>query len=55
MGNGQFISVLFIIQMLIDIHSHRFEIYAVLSEIHENVDLVISIKNRFELEGIIKS
>ena len=27
-GNGQFISVLFIIPILLDIHGHRFEIYA---------------------------
>ena len=26
-GNGQFVSVLFIIPMVIDIHGHRFEIY----------------------------
>ena len=26
-GNGQFISVLFIIPIIIDIHGHRFEIY----------------------------
>ena len=49
-GNGQFISVLFIIPMIIDIHGHRFEIYTLVSEIHENVDLVIGIKNIFELE-----
>ena len=54
-GNGQFVSVLFIIPILIDIHGHRFEIYTSVSEIHENVDLVIGIKNIFELEGIINS
>ena len=54
-GNGQFISVLFIIPIVIDIHGHRFEIYTVVSEIHKNIDLVIGIKNIFELEGIINS
>ena len=34
---------------------HRFEIYTLLSEIHENVDLVLDIKNIFELEGVINS
>ena len=43
-GNGQFISVLFIIPVIIDIHRHRFEIYTLVSEIHENVDLVLGIK-----------
>ena len=39
-GNGQFVSVLFIIPVIIDIHRYRFEICTLVSEIHENVDLV---------------
>ena len=54
-GNRLFVSVLFIIPIIIDIHGHRFEIYTLVSEIHENVDLVLGIKNIFELEGIINS
>ena len=54
-GNGQFVSVLFIIPVIIDIHGHRFEIYTLASEIHENEDLVLGIKNVVELEGVIKS
>ena len=54
-GNGQFISVLFIIPRVIDIHGHRFETFALLSKIHENVDLVFVIKNIFQLEGITNS
>ena len=54
-GNGQFVSVLFIIPNIIDIHGHRFEIYTIVSEIHEHVDLAFDIKNIFELEGIINS
>ena len=49
-GNGQFVSVLFIIPIIVDIHGHRFEIHTLVSEIHENVDLVLGIKNIFELE-----
>ena len=30
-----------------------FEIYTLVSKIHENVDLVLGIKNMFELEGTI--
>ena len=52
-GNGQYVSVLFIIPIVIDIHGHRFEIFTLVLEIHENVDLVLEIKNIFELEGII--
>ena len=31
-------------------HGHRFKIYTLVSGIHENVDLVLGIKNVFELE-----
>ena len=35
------VSVLFVIPIIVDIHGHRFEIYTLVSEIHENVDLVM--------------
>ena len=53
-GNGQFVSILFITPVIIDVHRHRFEIYTLVSEIHENVDLVLGIKNVFQCEGVIK-
>ena len=46
-GNGQCVSVLFIILVIVDIHGHRFKIYTLVSEIHENVDLVLGIKSIF--------
>ena len=52
-GNGQYVSVFFIIPRVIDIHGHRFEIFTLVSEIHENLDLVLGIKNIFQLKGII--
>ena len=54
-GDGQYASVLFIIPIVIHIHGHRFEIFTLVSEIHENEDLVFRIKNIFELEGIVNS
>ena len=54
-GNGQYVGVLFVIPVIINIQSHRFEIFTLVSEIHENVDLVLGIKNLFELEGVIDS
>ena len=51
---GQYVGVLFITLIIIDIHGHRFEIYMV-SEIQENVDIVLGIKNVFELEGVKNS
>ena len=53
--NGQYVSVLFVIPVIIDIHGHRFEIFTLVSEIHDNVDLVMGMKNIFELEGVIDS
>ena len=54
-GNGQYVSVLFVIPVIIDIHGHRFEIFSLVSEIHDNVDLVMGMKNIFKLEGVINS
>ena len=53
--NGQCVSVLFIIPVIIDVHGYRFKIYTLVSEIHKNVDLVLGIKNVFKLEGVINS
>ena len=46
---------MFIIPVVIDVNGHRFEIYTLVSEIHENIDLVLGIKNVLELEGEINS
>ena len=52
-GNGQYVALLFVIPVIIDIHRHRFEMFMLVSEIHDNVDLVLGMKNVFELEGVI--
>ena len=52
-GNGQCISVLFVIPEIINVCRHRFEVFTLVSEIHVNVDLVLGMKNVFELEGVI--
>ena len=54
-GNGQYVSILFVIPVIIDIHGHRFEIFTLVSKIHDNVDLVMGMKNIFKLEGVIDS
>ena len=54
-GNGQFLIVFFIIPVTVDIHRHRFEAYTLVSKIHENVDIVLGMKNIFELEDVINS
>ena len=52
-GNGQYVSVRFVIPVIIDIHGHRFEIFTLVSKIQDNVDLIMGMKNIFELEGVI--
>ena len=52
-GHGQYVSILFVIPIIIKISGHRFKIYTLVSEIHENVNIVSGIKNVFELEDII--
>ena len=54
-GNGQYVGVLFVILVIITIQKHRFKILTLVSEIHENVDLVLGIKKLFELDGVIDS
>ena len=54
-GNGQYVSVIFVIPVIIDIHGHRFEIFTLVSKIHYNVDLVMGMKNIFKVEGLIDS
>ena len=45
--NCQFVNVLFIIPVIVHIDGHRFGIYTLVWEIHENMDLVLGIKNVF--------
>ena len=46
-------AVLFVIPVIIEIHGHLFEVFTLVSEIHDNVDLVLGMKNAYELEGIV--
>ena len=43
-GNGQYVTVLFVVPMIIDIHGPRFKMFNLVSEIHDNVDLVMGMK-----------
>ena len=49
------IYVLYAVPVILNICGHRFEIYTLVTEIHENVDFVLQVKNKFELKGIIFS
>ena len=54
-GNGQYVGVLFVILVIVEICSHRLEVFTLVSEIFDNVDMVLGIKTIFELEGLIDS
>ena len=43
-GNGQCVPVLFVIPVVIDMYGHRFEVFTLVPEIHDNVDLVLGMK-----------
>ena len=51
-GNGQYVGVLFVIPVIVEINGHRLEVFTLVSEIFDNVDMVLGIKNLFELEGV---
>ena len=44
-GDGWYEAVLFIVLVIIEIHEHLFEVFTLVSEIHDNVDLVLGMKN----------
>ena len=52
-GNGQYVGVLFVIPVTVEINNHRLEVFTLISEIFDNVDMVLGIKNLFELKGVI--
>ena len=54
-GNGQYVGVLFVILVIVEINKHRLEVFTSVSETFDNVDMVLGIKNLFELEGVIDS
>ena len=52
-GNGQYVGVLFVIPVIVEVNKHMLEVFTLVSEIFDNVDMVLGIKNLFELEGVI--
>ena len=50
-GNGGKVATLFVIPVLVEIKGHRFEIFTLVAEIEEHIDLVFGMKNMHEVEG----
>ena len=51
----KYVGVLFVIPVIVEVHGHRLEVFTLVSEIFDNVDMVLGIKNIYELEGVIDS
>ena len=43
-GNGQYVGVLFVIQVIVEINKHRLEVFTLVSEIFDNVDMVLALR-----------
>ena len=52
-GNGELVATLFIIPFVFKIGKHMFEVYTLVSEIQQNMDIILGVKNMFEIEGEI--
>ena len=44
-GNGQYVGVLFVIPVIVEINGHRLEVFTLVSEIFDNIDMVLGIRN----------
>ena len=53
-GNGHYVGVLFVILVLINLQGRMFEVDTLVSEIHDNVEMVMGIKNVYEI-GVIST
>ena len=52
-GNGELVTTLFVIPFVFKIGKHLFEVYTLVSEIQQNMDIILGFKNMFEIEGEI--
>ena len=52
-GNGELVATLFVIPFIFKVGKHMFEVYTLVSEIQLNIDIILGVKNMFEIEGEI--
>ena len=50
-GNEELVAALFVIPLVLKIYGHIFEIYTLVSEIQQSMDLIFGVKNMFGIEG----
>ena len=49
-GNGELAATLFVTPFIL-VRNHLFEVYILVSEIQQNMDIILGVKNMFEIEG----
>ena len=54
-GNGSIVPTLFVIPLMFITHGHTFEIYTIVAEIDDGMDLVFGFKNMTETEGMLNT
>ena len=54
-GNGSIVQVLFVNPLLFMCHGHVFEIYTIVADIDDGIDLVFGFKNMVETEGMLNT
>ena len=52
-GNGELVATLFVIPFVFKIGKHLFEVYTLVSKTQQNMDIILGVKNMFEVEGEI--
>ena len=52
-GNGELVATHFVIPFVFKIGKHLFKVYTLVLEIQQNMDIILGIKNMFEIEGEI--
>ena len=50
-GNGELVATLFVIPFIFKVGNHLFKVYTLVSEIQQNMDIILGVKNMFEIEG----
>ena len=50
-GNGELVATLFVIPFVFKVGNHLFKVYTLVSQIQQNMDIILGVKNMFEIEG----
>ena len=50
-GNGELVATLFVIAFIFKVGNHLFKVYTLVSEIQQYMDIILGVKNMFEIEG----